>query len=67
MVWGLIVPPNSWWYRWQCLTFMGLPCPNLGTSGFNYHGPYEYCSLTMMEKQVQILLHILKALLLNKQ
>ena len=42
------------------LTFMGLPCPNLGTGGFNYHGPYEYCSLTMMEKQVQILLHILK-------
>lgn len=42
------------------LTFMGLPCPNLGTGGFNYHGPYEYCSLTMMEKQVDILLHILK-------
>lgn len=43
------------------LTSMGLPCPNLGTGGFNYHGPYEYCSLTMMEKQVQILLHILKS------
>ena len=43
------------------LTFKGLPCPNLGTGGFNYHGPYEYCSLTMMEKQVQILLHILKS------
>ena len=43
------------------LTFMGLPCPNLGTGGFNYHGPYEYCSLTMKEKQVQILLHILKS------
>ena len=42
------------------LTFMGLPCPNLGTGGFKYHGPYEYCSLTMMEKQVQILLYILK-------
>ena len=39
------------------LTFMGLPCPNLGTGGFNYHGPYEYCSLTMMEKQVEILLN----------
>lgn len=48
------------------LTFMGLPCPNLGTGGFNYHGPYEYCSLTMMEKQVEILLHILK-ILLNKK
>lgn len=27
------------------LTFKGLPCPNLGTGGFNYHGPYEYCHL----------------------
>ena len=42
------------------LTFMGLPCPNLGTGGFNYHGPYEYCSLTMMNKQVDILLKIIE-------
>lgn len=24
------------------LTYMGLPCPNLGTGGRNYHGKYEY-------------------------
>lgn len=42
------------------LTYMGLPCPNLGTGGFNYHGPFEYVSLTMMEKQVEALLKIIE-------
>lgn len=42
------------------LTYMGLPCPNLGTGGFNYHGPFEYVSLTMMEKQVEVLLKIIE-------
>ena len=23
------------------LSYMGLPCPNLGTGGHNFHGPYE--------------------------
>lgn len=27
------------------LTYMGLPCPNLGTGGRNYHGKYEYLSI----------------------
>lgn len=42
------------------LTYMGLPCPNIGTGGYNYHGPLEYVSLTMMNKQVEILLKILE-------
>ncbi len=42
------------------LTYQGLPCPNLGTGGFNYHGPYEFVSVTMMEEQVQMLLRLLK-------
>lgn len=42
------------------LTYMGLPCPNLGTGGFNYHGPFEYVSLTMMKKQVEVLLRIIE-------
>lgn len=42
------------------LTYMGLPCPNLGTGGFNYHGPFEYVSLTMMNKQVEVLLKIIE-------
>jgi tripeptide aminopeptidase len=24
------------------ITYMGLPCPNLGTGGANFHGRYEY-------------------------
>ena len=24
------------------LSFKGLPCPNLGTGGHGYHGPYEH-------------------------
>lgn len=41
------------------LTYAGLPCPNLGTGGFNYHGPYEFVSVTMMEKQVEMLIRLL--------
>lgn len=42
------------------LTFLGLPCPNIGTGGFNYHGPFEFVSVTMMEKQVEMVLRLLK-------
>ncbi len=24
------------------LSFMGLPCPNLFTGGYNYHGKHEF-------------------------
>lgn len=43
------------------LTYLGLPCPNLGTGGFNYHGPYEFVSVTMMEQQVEMLIRLLSA------
>ncbi|MCD7893026.1 MAG: peptidase T [Erysipelotrichaceae bacterium] len=42
------------------LTYMGLPCPNIGTGGYNYHGPYEFVSITMMKKQVEIILKLLE-------
>lgn len=45
------------------LTYKGLPCPNLGTGGYNFHGPFEFVSLTMMKKQVEVLLKIVE---LNK-
>jgi len=32
------------------LTYMGIPCPNLGTGGYLYHGKYEYASIQQMEK-----------------
>jgi len=37
------------------LTFMGLPCPNLGTGGYNFHGPYEYASVKEMNIAVEII------------
>ena len=40
------------------LSFMGLPCPNLGTGGGNYHGVYEYLSVTQMRKMVEVLVKL---------
>ena len=40
------------------LSFKGLPCPNLCTGGYNYHGKYEYASVQEMRKVVEILLNI---------
>lgn len=42
------------------LSYMGLPCPNLGTGGFNCHGPYEFVSITMMKKGVELLLRLIR-------
>lgn len=42
------------------LSFMGLPCPNLGTGGYNYHGPYEFCSINSMKRGVKLLLELIK-------
>ncbi|MBR3705010.1 MAG: peptidase T [Oscillospiraceae bacterium] len=42
------------------LSFMGLPCPNLGTGGFNFHGPYEFITVEGMDKSVEILRHIVE-------
>ena len=42
------------------LTYMGLPCPNLGTGGGNAHGRYEFCCIQDMELVVKILLSIVK-------
>ena len=42
------------------LSFMGLPCPNLGDGGYNFHGRYEYVSLTQMRKMVKVLIEIVR-------
>lgn len=41
------------------LSFMGLPCPNLGTGGYAFHGPYEHVSVDSMERVVKILKEII--------
>ncbi|MDE6242331.1 MAG: peptidase T [Anaeroplasmataceae bacterium] len=42
------------------LTFMGLPTPNLGTGGYNCHGPYEFACLEEMEIVTNIIIEISK-------
>ena len=42
------------------LSFMGLPCPNLGTGGYAFHGPYEHITAESMDAVVGILLEIVK-------
>lgn len=37
------------------LSYMGLPCPNLGTGGHNAHGVLEFIPIQSMEKVVEIL------------
>lgn len=41
-----------------CLSYMGLPCPNLCTGGHNYHGKYEYICVQSMEKVTKLLIAI---------
>ncbi|MBR1670058.1 MAG: peptidase T [Butyrivibrio sp.] len=43
------------------LSYKGLPCPNLCTGGYNYHGKYEYASVQEMRRTVDILLGIVDA------
>ncbi len=43
------------------LSFMGLPCPNLGTGGANGHGIYEYIAIEDMERMVDILTALIRA------
>ncbi|MDD3831132.1 MAG: peptidase T [Clostridia bacterium] len=42
------------------LSFRGLPCPNLCTGGYNFHGRYEYITQEAMDKVVEILLNLVK-------
>lgn len=42
------------------LSFMGLPCPNLGTGGYGFHGPYEHISVEGMKTTVNVIQEIVK-------
>lgn len=43
------------------LSFMGLPCPNLGTGGFAFHGPYEHITAEGMDQTVALLHALVRA------
>lgn len=40
------------------LSYMGLPCPNLGTGGYAFHGPFEHITVEGMEKATEILMEL---------
>jgi tripeptide aminopeptidase len=40
------------------LSFRGLPCPNIFAGGVNFHGPFEFVSIQVMEKAVQVITKI---------
>lgn len=44
------------------LTFEGLPCPNLGTGSFNFHGRMEFSSINQMAKAVDVCLEIINVI-----
>lgn len=41
------------------LSYKGLLTPNLGTGGYNFHGKYEFVSLTQMKKMVEVVVDLL--------
>ena len=43
------------------LSFRGLPCPNLSTGGFNFHGRKELIPVPAMEKMVDVLASLVTA------
>jgi tripeptide aminopeptidase len=42
------------------LSFMGLPCPNLGTGDFACHGPYEHVTVEGMEKCTEMVIKLVE-------
>ncbi len=40
------------------LSFMGLPCPNIFAGGVNFHGPYEFISVQVMEKAMEVVVKL---------
>ena len=41
------------------LSWKGLPCPNLGTGGFNFHGTGECITAERMDKATEILSNVI--------
>ena len=41
------------------LSFQGLPCPNLGTGGYAYHGPYEHTTAEGMDLATDIIMELI--------
>ncbi|MBY6196395.1 peptidase T [Vibrio hangzhouensis] len=42
------------------LSFMGLPCPNVFTGGYNFHGIHEFITVQGMQSAVKVVVEIAK-------
>ena len=42
------------------LSFEGLPCPNLSTGGYNFHGKREFIPSFALEKMVEVILNLVE-------
>jgi tripeptide aminopeptidase len=42
------------------LSFEGLPCPNLSTGGYNFHGRREFIPSFALEKMVEVVLNLVE-------
>ncbi|ANP77923.1 MULTISPECIES: peptidase T [Vibrio] len=40
------------------LSFMGLPCPNIFTGGYNFHGIHEFITIQGMEQAVKVIVEL---------
>ncbi|MDE1241190.1 peptidase T [Vibrio aestuarianus] len=49
------------------LSFMGLPCPNIFTGGYNFHGIHEFISVEGMEKAVNVIVKLAEKTALTSQ
>lgn len=45
------------------LSFEGIPCPNLGTGGENFHGPLEYLDIEDFEKIISVIIQMLNEII----
>lgn len=45
------------------LSSKGLPCPNLGTGGYSFHGPYEHICVEDMDVAVKVILNIFEGII----
>ena len=40
------------------LSWRGLPCPNLSTGGYHFHGVHEYIPVEALETMANVLVHL---------
>ncbi|WP_286299687.1 peptidase T [Vibrio apostichopi] len=49
------------------LSFMGLPCPNIFTGGYNFHGIHEFITIQGMDQAVKVIVELSQRTALHYQ